>query len=175
MQSDANSNCNSNVAFVLHPLAPPARPPASLRVLFRVPPWGSSLSAPSEKRWIYVQQLSSKHIRRFRARLPVSAAVKHAGKSVVMSLCLILQWWLQIVFLSDRKHCKQRSCLSPRYDENWFLGVIKPTCFDTLLASVCEMMTYNFMDGWQNVKNTGLSWISDTTLLWVAAPLRTQS
>lgn len=156
-------------------------PPASLRVLFRVPPWGSSLSAPSEKRWIYVQQLSSKHIRRFRARLPVSAAVKHAGKSVVMSLYLILQRWVQIVFLSfffnntDRKHCRQRSCLSPRYDENWFLGVIKPTCFDSLLASVCEMMTYNFMDGWQNVKNTGLSWISDTTLVWVAALLRAQS
>lgn len=145
--------------YIRWPL-PPARPPASLRVLFRVPPWGSSLSAPSEKRWIYVQQLSSKHIRRFRARLPVSAAVKHAGKSVVMSLCLILQWWVQIVFLShffNNTDRKQGSCLSPRYDENWFLGPIKPTCFDTLLASVCEMMTYNFMDRWQNVKNTGLS------------------
>lgn len=96
-----------------------------------------------------MQQLSSKHIRRFRAELPVSAAVKHAGKSGVMSV-------VDYTVMSSASR-DPASLPDTMRTPNWFFRVIKPTCLDSLLASVCEMMTDNFMDAWPNGKNNGFA------------------
>lgn len=133
-------------------------PPATLRMLFWVPLWGSWISALSERQWIYVQQLNCEHIRRLRPRLPVSTAVKCAGKSVVMSPylkditvmssdgCVLFFKTLakRIVSRDPASLSKMMRTPNSGYSESY---KEKRTCFDRLLCGVCKIMTYNFMDG----------------------------
>lgn len=130
-------------------------PPAPLRMLFWVPPWGSGVSAPSQRLWIYVQQLNSKHIRRLRARLPVSTAVKHAGKSVVMSPYLIVGF-----LTTQAKSSVSRdpaSLLNMMRTPNWFLWIMKAYLF-WQIAFWClwndDVQFYGWME---NVNNTGFN------------------
>lgn len=163
MQSDANSNCLCSTSA-----QPPSRPPASLHMLFWVPPWGSCVSALSERQWIYVQQLNCEHVRRLRARLPVSTAVKCAGKSIVMSLnlkditvmtsecCFLLFFFFKT--LAEKLH--ENSTLATA-ELSWEI------CF---LVSVKLWHIILWMNG-----DCEKYWLSDAKLVGVAVLHRTQS